>query len=560
MIEDEVRGRGARSNMESVQIDPGQGSLIEAIESAVCSRLGPVPMQTDFRRSAGGGADAGVLIKASVGNAAGKELAADFNNCRAIESSRFIKQKLSLRFTDDFLASRIECQERAGNALGRPHSGRRVVVGFCDPNANKALHVGHLRNIAIGSALAALWRGLGARVECQSVVCDIGRNVAEAIAGLLAAGGERVLARGGPLSPQLGDLYAAYVKGSGVATAGGAEADAPIARELSRHDDEADSVLDRWRDGDSRLHALWRATIARVLDEQSSTLERIGVRFDRIICESDSIAGADGMIELLVAQGFAFRDVDGTILLETGRPDYARCPLTRTDGFPTEHLRALVLWDALRDTLADADPVVHVMGHEWRTSTEIRLDVLERLRETGFSARYQMLPHQLVRVDGSDMKSSTGKVLLLDHLCDAVDEALAAQAYYGDMEESVAMRRAAVLTPMLETDLENTIDVSLEALLSASSNPGLRIARAIAATRAAAPVKSITPRVRFLALQGERLHRMIETAAVKTEPKLVVRHLLRLADERLAENATGEGDRLLRMVLQTGAGALGWRE
>jgi arginyl-tRNA synthetase len=473
---------------------------------------------------------------------------------------RLSRQKLTVRFTDAFVAELLQSQAGGRGEGAGSHAGRRVIVCFCDPNANKALHIGHLRNAAIGGAIAALWRATGAQVERQSVVCDIGRNVAEALAGLLAAGADAAIAAPEPLAPRLGELYADYVGKAEVCTAGQTEANAPIAREIERHNDEADMVLDRWRAGDPELRTLWTSAVAQVVREQLATLARLGIGFERLVYESGTIAGSNDMAGMLVKEGLAFREPTGAVVLETGRSDYARCPLSRSDGFPTEHLRAMALWDTLRDAFHDADPIVHVMGQEWRTSTEIRIDVLERLRETGFPARYRMVPHQLVRLDGSDMKSSSGKVLLLDDLLDAMDGFLSDRNHFGDAGEAVAMRRAAVMAPMLEMDLEDNIDISHEALLDADLNPGLRIARAIAATSNADRIGAITPRTRFLAFQHERIARMTETAALKAEPKLLVRQLVRLADERLAPGADAEADWVLRGVLLRGAGVLGWRE
>ncbi|WP_372425775.1 arginine--tRNA ligase domain-containing protein [Salinarimonas chemoclinalis] len=550
--------------MATVRIEPGEGTLIEAIEAGVRSRLGDVALQTDFRRGEEGAADASVLVKARLERQVGAALLADFQACPAVESVRLAKQKLSLRFTDSFVAALVESRARGhgGGGPGRgSHAGRRILVDFCDPNANKALHVGHLRNVALGGALAASWRALGAQVTTQSVLCDIGRSVAEALAGLRAAGAEAVLASPEPLSPRLGALYAAYVGEAAVPVAAGAAADAPIAREIARHGDAADIVLDRWRASDPEIVALWRATIARVRDEQAATLARLGIVLDRIVRESDAVIGASVLAEALVARGLAFRDGDGAVVLDTGRPDYARCPLTRSDGFATEHLRALVLWDGLRDALAGTDEVFHVMGQEWRTSTEIRLEVLERLRETGFPARYRMLTHRMVRVGGSDMKSSAGNAILLDDLCDRLDARLRARHHFGDPDEAASMLRTGVLAPMLVVDPEETLDVTLDTLCDERENPGLRIARALAATRAAEAEARPTPRTRVLAFQGERLARMVETAGTKAEPALVARHLVRLADERLARDGEDawDGDALLRVLLRDGLTSLGWQ-
>ncbi|RNC91231.1 MAG: arginine--tRNA ligase [Oricola sp.] len=557
-----------RCGMAAIEIVPEDGRLLDTVESEVRARLGPVALQTDFRRGAAGPFDVSVFVKSTIDKSAGEGLVRDLSASRQVETARLARQKLAIRFTDAFVSELLDRHARGDRASGA-HAARRVVVCFCDPNANKALHVGHLRNAAIGGAIAALWRSLGAEVECQSVVCDIGRNVAEALAGLMAAGAGPALAAPGPLAPRLGELYATYVRDAQVSTDGQAEADAPIAREVARHDDEADMVLDRWRAHDPDLRALWKSVIERVVREQEATLARLGIGFERLVYESDAVSGADATIGRLAAAGLAFREASGAAVLETGRADYARCPLSRSDGFPTEHLRALALWDGLRDGFSDADPVVHVMGQEWRTSTEIRLDALENMRQTGFPSRYRIVPHQLVHLEGSDMKSSSGSVLLLDDLCDEVDAVLTRSGFYGDPQEAVAMARAAVMAPMLEADLEDSIDISPDALLDQDLNPGLRIARAIAATNNANGVDAITPKVRFLAFQNERIARMTETAALKAEPKLLVRQLIRLADERLAPDADAEGDALyadvegdalLRRVLLRGVAALGWRE
>ena len=50
-------------------------------------------------------------------------------------------------------------------ALADLARGQRFAIQFWDPNATKALHVGHLRNLAIGNALAAALAQAGGEVE-----------------------------------------------------------------------------------------------------------------------------------------------------------------------------------------------------------------------------------------------------------------------------------------------------------------------------------------------------------------------------------------------------------
>ena len=52
--------------------------------------------------------------------------------------------------------------------------GQRFSVQFWDANATKALHVGHLRNLAIGNALAAALAQAGARSSAAALISDAG--------------------------------------------------------------------------------------------------------------------------------------------------------------------------------------------------------------------------------------------------------------------------------------------------------------------------------------------------------------------------------------------------
>ena len=86
---------------------------------------------------------------------------------------------------------------RAGEApLADLAHGRRFAVQFWDANATKALHVGHLRNLAIGNALAASFAQAGAEVERRSLISDVGRSMGEAMAGVAQQPPARALLAG----------------------------------------------------------------------------------------------------------------------------------------------------------------------------------------------------------------------------------------------------------------------------------------------------------------------------------------------------------------------------
>ena len=69
-------------------------------------------------------------------------------------------------------------------------AGNRYAVYFWGANTTKALHIGHLRNLAVGNAIAGALKQAGARVENRSLICDVGRSMGEAMAGVATRAGE----------------------------------------------------------------------------------------------------------------------------------------------------------------------------------------------------------------------------------------------------------------------------------------------------------------------------------------------------------------------------------
>ncbi|MBL6430785.1 MAG: arginine--tRNA ligase [Alphaproteobacteria bacterium] len=184
-----------------------------------------VDRQTDFRRSPQGAADVPSFSRAA---STARPARAD-GGVRGLAGGgkrAAFKNRLTLRFTEETLqrvADGLAAHPADPLRLAGTASDTRIVVDYLDPNANKALHVGHLRNIALGGALAACWQR-GADVACQSVVCDIGRNIAEALAGVSAAGGLSALKGSSPVDRIVGRLYG-EIAGAVVTEEGGADAD-----------------------------------------------------------------------------------------------------------------------------------------------------------------------------------------------------------------------------------------------------------------------------------------------------------------------------------------------
>jgi arginyl-tRNA synthetase len=68
---------------------------------------------------------------------------------------------------------------------GAPPDGAKIVVEHTNINPNKAAHIGHLRNAALGDTFVRLLRYAGERVEVQNYIDNTGVQVADVVLGFL---------------------------------------------------------------------------------------------------------------------------------------------------------------------------------------------------------------------------------------------------------------------------------------------------------------------------------------------------------------------------------------
>ncbi len=481
-------------------------------------------------------------------------------------------QPLGVRFADADLAALGAALERgehdplATRAVG---AGRRWVVNFGDPNTTKALHVGHLRNVALGNALAAAAEALGVDVVRQSRVGDFGRSMGEAMAGYLAHGGGRTPERDGVKGDRLiGECYLRYVQSLPTRAAASEEdddarGDAALARERVLHRDAAEELLEGWRQGDPAAVALFERLRDWVLAGHDETYARLGVRVDRTLLESDYLAHAEALAQQALAAGAIERGAGAATVFPTGEEAYPQLLLHRRDGFPTQHLRYVATYDATRPLLAGSRSIA-VFGSEWRGLIRACEALLRRLRPGEEIHPTDNLMHEMVLGEGGDaVKSSRGGALLADELLERVAAAGPvaglARRHGRDAEE---LARIVLLGWFLGRPLQQRVTVALEELLDPLRNAGWSLAQAWA--RACDPrhdgepdPEPGDPGYRFVLVQSQRHRRLLEKCAGELDLLPFVRFHFHLTRWFAAVPATPRVARALRGVLGEGLGALG---
>ncbi|HEX2265820.1 MAG TPA: arginine--tRNA ligase, partial [Solirubrobacterales bacterium] len=285
-----------------------------------------------------------------------------------------------LKLSDEWIeAQGAAISSGSGDDFADMAAGNRYAVYFWGANTTKALHIGHLRNLAVGNAIAGALKQAGARVENRSLICDVGRSMGEAMAGVATRVGEDARPDGSQKSDHfVGFCYADYVTNSRNGGGGDDGAEDSVARESSMYNDKADEMMMRVLSGDQQALELWSKTRSWVISGQRKTLARLGIAFDKVIFESDYLPEvAEFMNQGLAAGTLTKRWGDEMVMYETEREELEEMPLVRSDGLPTQHMRALAYW-AAADELDDVISM-QVCGNEWVAHVTCRRKLIDEM-------------------------------------------------------------------------------------------------------------------------------------------------------------------------------------
>jgi arginyl-tRNA synthetase len=169
-----------------------------------------------------------------------------------------------------YLESVLASSERA------PHF-RKVIVEHTNINPNKAAHIGHLRNAALGDTFVRALRFEGENVEVQNYIDDTGVQVADVVVGFLHLEG-KTLAEVEALAGESRFDYVCWDVYARVA-------------DFYQEDRERIRLRERTLKAIEEDHApegpLGALIAERIVRCHLATMERIGVRYDLLPWESD---------------------------------------------------------------------------------------------------------------------------------------------------------------------------------------------------------------------------------------------------------------------------------
>jgi arginyl-tRNA synthetase len=314
-----------------------------------------------------------------------------------------------------------------------------VMIEYSSPNTNKPLHLGHVRNNLLGSALARIVEANGNKVVKTNIVNDRGIHICKSMLAWLKWGnGETPESSGKKGDHLIGDYYVAFDKHYRAECAELAQQymaegmSAEDAKEKAKQESplikEAHEMLVKWEQNDPEVRALWKKMNEWVYAGFDETYKMMGVSFDKIYYESDTyLEGKEKVMEGL-EKGFFYRREDGSVWADLTAEGLDEKLLLRSDG-TSVYMTQDIGTAKLRFQDFPIDKMIYVVGNEQNYHFQVLSILLDKL---GFKWGKDLVhfSYGMVELPNGKMKSREGTVVDADDLM----EAMIADAYEASKE------------------------------------------------------------------------------------------------------------------------------
>ncbi|MBO5690603.1 MAG: arginine--tRNA ligase [Spirochaetaceae bacterium] len=335
----------------------------------------------------------------------------------------YVNVKLNKAAAISVVLEKIASQKASYGAYGeegkKPLDGRRVMVEFSSPNTNKPLHLGHLRNDALGESISRILKAAGAEVFNVNIVNHRGVPICKSMLAYQKfhqENNETPESLGIKSDRFVGDCYVEFDKWN--------KAD-PSAEKL------AQALLVNWEQGDEAVHKLWKQMNDWAIQGITQTYQRTGISFDKLYYESETyLKGREEILKGL-EDGIFYKEEDGSVWVDLEEINLDKKVLLRKDGtalYMTQDIGTAIY----RHGDWPFNQLVYVVGSEQQYHFKVLFYVLKKLGYQWADQLYH-LSYGMVNLPEGKMKSREGTVVDADDLINSLRD--------GALEEIVAKGR-----------------------------------------------------------------------------------------------------------------------
>ncbi len=321
---------------------------------------------------------------------------------KEIESVKAVGPYVNFFINKKILAQKIL---KINSNYGKGKENQKILVEYASPNSNKPLHLGHLRNIALGESMARIFQYMGNKVIRTNLNNDRGMGVIKAMLMYKKLGNNKT-----PESEKIksdhfvGNFYVEYSK-----------------NESDELEEESRELLRLQELGDKETIKLWKMIVDWALSGYKQTYQTFGAKFDKEYYESKIFESGRDIVLKGLKDGFLKKRKDGAIICKLGfigKEDMGEKVLLRADGTSVYMTQDIEL---ARQKNKDFNPdlMINVVGNEHDYHFKALYEILRRL---GNTEKHHHLSYGIISLPEGRMKSREGTVVDADNLIAEVQD------------------------------------------------------------------------------------------------------------------------------------------
>lgn len=341
-------------------------------------------------------------------------------NVPQITNFNVVKGFLNLSIAPEYWLSELKNLSKNDNPT--PSTNKTYMVEYASPNTNKPLHLGHLRNIFLGYAVAEILKANGHEVYKTQIINDRGIHICKSMLAWQKFGnGETPESSSLKGDHLVGKYYVEFDKAykteinqlieKGLAKEE-AEKEAPIFK-------TAQEMLRKWEQGDKEVVDLWKKMNGWVYEGFNATYQKMGVDFDEIYYESDTYILGKDVVEKGLAEGHFYKKDDGSIWCDLSAEKMDDKLLLRADGtsvYMTQDIGTAIERYKNHPNLSG---LIYTVGNEQNHHFKVLFTILKKLGYSWAEECYH-LSYGMIELPHGKMKSREGTVVDADDLMDEI--------------------------------------------------------------------------------------------------------------------------------------------
>ena len=332
---------------------------------------------------------------------------------------------INFYLSKEFFAKSIKdiCKEKENFGKTKIFAGQTWAIEYASPNPNKAMHLGHLRNVLTGVSVCSILEANGAHVIREMVDNNRGIAIAKLMWGYLVGAkkdGARIEYIAYWLEHQnewqepqdLGVTPDRFVDTLYVVGANEYEANPAVAEKIKE-------MVVLWEAKNQTVWKLWEKVLSYAYEGQKKTLTRLGATFDFVWHEHEHYEEGKNFVDEGLKKGVFKKLDDGAILSDLEGMGLTDTVVVKKDGTALYITQDLALTD-IKKKKHNATKMIWIIGPEQSLAMNQLFAICEQLG-VGKRNEFIHLAYGYMSIKGQGkMSSRKGNVMYLD---DVLDEA-----------------------------------------------------------------------------------------------------------------------------------------